>query len=48
MKYRLGFIDERQEILDYLMDDFLALEKLRTAFPERYRLRWRCRSYRPR
>jgi len=32
--YRQGLIDDRQEILDYLGDDFLALEELRTAFPE--------------
>ena len=34
--YRKGLIDERQMILDYLGDDFLALEEMRTAFPERY------------
>lgn len=37
--YRKGLIDERQKILDYLGEDFLALEELRTAFPERYRQR---------
>ena len=37
--YRKGLINERQGILDYLGDDFLALEELRTAFPERYRQR---------
>ncbi|QEM67402.1 tyrosine-type recombinase/integrase [Geobacter sp. FeAm09] len=36
-RYRKGLVEERQEILDYLGDDFLALEELRTAFPERYR-----------
>ena len=30
--YRQGLIDERQQILDYLGDDFLALEKLLTGF----------------
>ena len=35
--YRKGLIDEQQKILDYLGDDFLALEELRTAFPDRYR-----------
>jgi integrase len=34
--YRKGLINERQEIMDYLGDDFLALEELRTAFPDRY------------
>lgn len=34
--YRQGLIEERTAILDYLGDDFLALEELRTAFPERY------------
>lgn len=37
--YRKGLIDERQKILDYLGEDFLALEELRTAFPDRYRQR---------
>ena len=37
--YRKGLVDERQQILDYLGDDFLSLEELRTAFPERYRQR---------
>ena len=35
--YRKGLINERQGILEYLGEDFLALEELRTAFPERYR-----------
>lgn len=35
--YRKGLIEEQQMILDYLGEDFLALEELRTAFPERYR-----------
>lgn len=34
--YRKGLIDERQKILGYLGVDFLALEELRTAFPELY------------
>lgn len=37
--YRKGLIDEQQKILDYLGEDFLALEELRTAFPDRYRAR---------
>lgn len=37
--YRNGLIDERQGILDYLGEDFLALEELRIAFPERYQRR---------
>jgi integrase len=37
--YRKGLVDERQKILDYLGEDFLALEELRTAFPERYQER---------
>lgn len=35
-KYRKGLIEERSAILDYLGDDFLALEELKTAFPDRY------------
>lgn len=35
--YRKGLVEEQQMILDYLGEDFLALEELRTAFPERYR-----------
>lgn len=35
--YRKGLIEEQQLILDYLGEDFLALEELRTAFPDRYR-----------
>lgn len=38
-KYRQGLVEERQRILDYLGEDFLALEELRTHFPERYRQR---------
>lgn len=37
--YRKGLIEERQLILDYLGEDFLALEELRSAFPDRYRQR---------
>jgi integrase len=36
-KYRQGLVDEREAILDYLGEDFLALEELKTGFPERYR-----------
>ena len=35
-KYRKGLIDEREKILDYMGEDFLALEELKTYFPERY------------
>ena len=35
-KYRQGLVDEREAILDYLGEDFLALEELKTGFPERY------------
>lgn len=34
--YRQGLIDEREQILDYLGDDFLAVEELRTYFTDRY------------
>lgn len=34
--YRQGLVDEREMILDYLGEDFLALEELRTYFPDRY------------
>ena len=34
--YRQGLVDEREQILDYLGDDFLSLEELKTAFPDRY------------
>jgi integrase len=37
--YRSGLVDERQKILDYLGEDFLAEEELRTAFPERIRVK---------
>jgi len=37
--YRQGLVDEREKILDYLGEDFLALEELRTYFPDRYRER---------
>lgn len=37
--YRQGLVDERELILDYLGEDFLALEELRTCFPDRYRER---------
>ena len=35
-KYRQGLVDEREAILEYLGEDFLALEELKTGFPERY------------
>jgi integrase len=38
-KYRQGLVEEREKILDYLGEDFLALEELRTYFPDRYRAR---------
>lgn len=37
--YRQGLVDERELILNYLGEDFLALEELKMAFPERYRRR---------
>lgn len=36
-KYRQGLVDEREMILDYMGEDFLALEELKTGFPDRYR-----------
>jgi integrase len=38
-KYRPGLVDERERILDYLGEDFLAEEELRIFFPERYQRR---------
>jgi integrase len=38
-RYRQGLVDEKEAILDYLGEDFLALEELKTTFPERYRSR---------
>ena len=38
-KYRHGLIEERERILEYLGEDYVALEELRTHFPERYRRR---------
>jgi len=35
--YRQGLVDEKEAILDYLGEDVLALEELKTAYPERYR-----------
>jgi integrase len=35
-KYRQGLVEEREKILDYLGEDFLALEELKIFFPERY------------
>jgi integrase len=37
--YRHGLVDEKEAILDYLGEDSLALEELKTTFPERYRCR---------
>lgn len=37
--YRQGLVDEREKILDYLGEDFLAIEEPRTYFPDRYRER---------
>lgn len=37
--YRRGLVEERERILVYLGEDFLALEELKTYFPERYRAR---------
>lgn len=37
--YRQGLVEERERILDYLGEDFLALEEMKLAFPERYRRR---------
>uniref|UniRef100_A0A831UEV1 DUF3596 domain-containing protein n=1 Tax=Geobacter metallireducens TaxID=28232 RepID=A0A831UEV1_GEOME len=37
--YRQGLVEERERILDYLGEDFLALEELKLAFPERYHRR---------
>lgn len=36
-KYRQGLVEERELILDYLGEDYLALEELRIYFPDRYR-----------
>jgi len=38
-KYRKGLVEEREAILDYLGEDFLGLEELKIAFPERYKAR---------
>jgi integrase len=35
--YRKGLVEEREQILDFLGEDFLALEELKITFPERYR-----------
>ena len=35
-KYRQGLVDEREQILEYFGEDFLALEELRTYYPDRY------------
>ncbi|WP_243374408.1 DUF3596 domain-containing protein [Geotalea sp. SG265] len=34
--YRQGLVDEKENILNFLGEDFLALEELKLAFPERY------------
>jgi len=36
-KYRQGLVDERNPILEYLGEDFLAVEELKIYFPDRYR-----------
>lgn len=35
-QYRKGLVDEKEKILNYLGEDFLALEELKVSFPERY------------
>ncbi len=35
-QYRQGLVEERERILEYLGEDFLSLEELKTAFPSRY------------
>ena len=37
--YRQGLVDERENILDHLGEDFFAIKELRTYFPDRYRER---------
>lgn len=39
MKHMARLVNERQAILDYLGENFLALKELRAAFPERYQQR---------
>ena len=46
-KYRQGLVDEREQILSYLGEDFLALEELRTAFPELYGRRMATKGFAP-
>jgi len=36
-QYRKGLVEEKEQILEYLGEDFLALEELKVTFPERYR-----------
>lgn len=36
-RYRDGLIEEKEKILEYFGEDFLALEELKLSFPERYR-----------
>jgi integrase len=36
-QYRQGLVDEREAILDYLGEDFLAFEELKIGFPDRHR-----------
>lgn len=45
--YRHGLVEEKEGILNYLGEDFLALEELRTAFPERYQRRMAIRQQSP-
>lgn len=35
-RYRKGLVEEKEQILSYLGEDFLALEELKVSFPERY------------
>ncbi len=37
--YRQGLVDEKEQILDYLGEDFLSLEEMKISFPDRYRLK---------
>jgi len=35
-QYRQGLVEEKEQILNYLGEDFLALEELKLSFPYRY------------
>lgn len=43
--YRHGLMNEKEKILNFLGEDFLALEELKMAFPERYRQRMADKSH---